>query len=130
MLNSGVCTARILTEAASTEKMIILIFKDISWLWRSAYNCAVQGCSEWECAGEQISELFDIAKEVTCRYVLGAYPLTSFFSSCCRRPWCSCWKHVATHRRLTLTPNRIFISLTQPLRRYPVGVSLFNPFQE
>ena len=57
--------ARILTEAASTQKMIILILKDISWLWRSAYNCAVQGCSEWECAGEQISELFDIAKEVT-----------------------------------------------------------------
>jgi hypothetical protein len=44
--------------------VIILIFKDISWLWRSAYNCAVQGCSEWECAGEQISELFEIAKEL------------------------------------------------------------------
>jgi hypothetical protein len=58
-----------LTEAASTQKMIILIFKDISWLWRSAYNCAVQGCSEWECAGEQISELFDISKEVTYGYI-------------------------------------------------------------
>jgi hypothetical protein len=70
-----------LTEAASTQKMIILIFKDISWLWRSAYNCAVQGCSEWECAGEQISELFDIAKEVTYFYILGTYPLTSFLPS-------------------------------------------------
>jgi len=57
-------TARILTEAASAQKMITLIFKDISWLWRTAYNCAVQGCSEWECAGEKISELFDVAKEL------------------------------------------------------------------
>ncbi|KAF8798208.1 hypothetical protein BYT27DRAFT_7236741 [Phlegmacium glaucopus] len=57
-------TARILTEAASAQKVIVLISKDISWLWRTAYNCAVQGCSEWECVGEQISELFDIAKEL------------------------------------------------------------------
>lgn len=61
--------------------MIILIFKDISWLWRSAYNCAVQGCSEWECAGEQISELFDISKEVTYGYIVGSYLLTSFLPS-------------------------------------------------
>ncbi|KIM47342.1 hypothetical protein M413DRAFT_23558 [Hebeloma cylindrosporum] len=57
-------TARILTEAASTQKMVTLVFKDISWLWRTAYNCAVQGCTEWENAGEQISELFDIAREL------------------------------------------------------------------
>ena len=53
----------------------------MSWLWKSAYNCAVQGCSEWECDGEQISELFDIVKEVTCSYVLGENPLTSFLPS-------------------------------------------------
>ncbi|KAF9481252.1 SPO22-domain-containing protein [Pholiota conissans] len=57
-------TARILTDAASTQKMVTLVFKDVSWLWRTAYNCAVQGCSEWENAGEQISELFDIAREL------------------------------------------------------------------
>ncbi|KAF8179159.1 meiosis protein SPO22/ZIP4 like-domain-containing protein [Pholiota molesta] len=57
-------TARILTDAASAQKMTTLIFKDISWLWRTAYNSAVQGCSEWENAGEQISELFDIAREL------------------------------------------------------------------
>ena len=38
--------------------------KDISWLWRRAYNSAVQGCSEWEGCGDQISELFEIAKGV------------------------------------------------------------------
>ena len=53
----------------------------MSWLWKSAYNCAVQGCSEWECDREQISELFDIVKEVTCSYVLGENPLTSFLPS-------------------------------------------------
>ncbi|KAF8957067.1 meiosis protein SPO22/ZIP4 like-domain-containing protein [Flammula alnicola] len=57
-------TARILTEAASTQKLVSLVFKDISWLWKTAYNCAVQGCSEWENAGEQISELFGIAREL------------------------------------------------------------------
>ncbi|KAF8168527.1 meiosis protein SPO22/ZIP4 like-domain-containing protein [Crassisporium funariophilum] len=57
-------TARILTEAASTQKMMSLVLKDISWLWRTAYNCAVQGCSEWENAGDQISELFGIAGEL------------------------------------------------------------------
>ncbi|KDR70078.1 hypothetical protein GALMADRAFT_76693 [Galerina marginata CBS 339.88] len=56
--------ARILTQAASSQKVVPLVLKDISWLWRTAYNCAVQGCSEWEDAGEQISELFDIAKEL------------------------------------------------------------------
>ncbi|PPQ85089.1 LOW QUALITY PROTEIN: hypothetical protein CVT25_009048 [Psilocybe cyanescens] len=57
-------TARILTEAAVSQKVVSLVFKDISWLWRTAYNCAVQGCAEWENAGDQISELFDIAREL------------------------------------------------------------------
>ncbi|KJA20853.1 hypothetical protein HYPSUDRAFT_68178 [Hypholoma sublateritium FD-334 SS-4] len=57
-------TARILTDAASAQKTATLVFKDISWLWRTAYNCAVQGCSEWENAGDAISELFDIAREL------------------------------------------------------------------
>ncbi|KAF8880917.1 meiosis protein SPO22/ZIP4 like-domain-containing protein [Gymnopilus junonius] len=57
-------TARILTQSASSQKLVPLVYKDISWLWRTAYNCAVQGCTDWENAGEQISELFDIAKEM------------------------------------------------------------------
>ncbi|CAA7266391.1 unnamed protein product [Cyclocybe aegerita] len=57
-------TARILAEAASEQKAVPLVFKDIVWLWKTAYNCAVQGCTEWENAGDQISELFDIAREI------------------------------------------------------------------
>jgi len=57
-------TANILAEAARAEKAVSLIIKDISWLWRTAYNCAVQGCSEWEHCDERISELFDISREV------------------------------------------------------------------
>ncbi|KAF5339435.1 hypothetical protein D9611_009828 [Ephemerocybe angulata] len=44
------------------QKAVSLIMKDLSWLWRRAYNSAVQGCSEWEGCGDQISELFEIAK--------------------------------------------------------------------
>ncbi|KAF5312423.1 hypothetical protein D9619_003715 [Psilocybe cf. subviscida] len=54
-------TARILTDAASA---VPLVFKDISWLWRVAYNCAVEGTSQWVNAGDQIAELFDIAREL------------------------------------------------------------------
>jgi len=39
--------------------------KDISWLWRSAYNAAIQGCAEWGDAGRQIAELFEIANIVS-----------------------------------------------------------------
>ncbi|KAK0207833.1 hypothetical protein DFS33DRAFT_1408812 [Desarmillaria ectypa] len=63
-------TAKILIEAANTQKALNLITKDVSWLWRTAFNCAVQGCSEWEGSGceERISDLFDIARDLleTC----------------------------------------------------------------
>jgi hypothetical protein len=47
------------------------VSKDVSWLWRAAYNCAVQGCSEWENAEEKISELFDISRELLEVYCEG-----------------------------------------------------------
>ncbi|KAG6819251.1 hypothetical protein H0H93_013770, partial [Arthromyces matolae] len=53
---------RTLAEAACSEKAMSLISKDVSWLWRTAYNCAVQGCSEWERCEERIANLFDIAR--------------------------------------------------------------------
>ncbi|PPQ99580.1 hypothetical protein CVT26_008401 [Gymnopilus dilepis] len=63
-------TARLLTQTAASQRVVPLVYKDISWLWRTAYNCAVQGCADWENAGEQISELFDIAREMLecCRH--------------------------------------------------------------
>ncbi|KAG6909084.1 hypothetical protein DXG01_002065 [Tephrocybe rancida] len=57
-------TARSLTEAACARKAMSLITKDVSWLWRTAYNCAVQGCSEWERCEQRIANLFDIARDL------------------------------------------------------------------
>ncbi|KAJ4485242.1 hypothetical protein J3R30DRAFT_3282666 [Lentinula aciculospora] len=57
-------TAKILVDAASEQKAVSLIIKDVSWLWRTAYNCAVQGCSDWDGFQEQISALFDISKDM------------------------------------------------------------------
>ncbi|KXN85140.1 hypothetical protein AN958_11630 [Leucoagaricus sp. SymC.cos] len=55
---------KILTDAAVTQKSFPLIMKDVSWLWRTAYNYAVQGCSEWSNCEERIAELFDISREL------------------------------------------------------------------
>ncbi len=41
-----------------------VIVKDISWLWRTAYNCAIDVSSEW--SSEVVVGLFDISKEVEC----------------------------------------------------------------
>jgi hypothetical protein len=57
--------AKILALSTLEQKSVSIIQKDVSWLWRTAYNCAVQGCSEWEGCGEQISELFDMARIVS-----------------------------------------------------------------
>lgn len=46
--------------------------KDISWLWRTAYNCAVQGCADWEAAEDAVTKLFDTAREVCLLFQLAA----------------------------------------------------------
>ncbi|TBU26328.1 meiosis protein SPO22/ZIP4 like-domain-containing protein [Dichomitus squalens] len=43
--------------------------RDISWLWRTAYNAAVQGCAEWEDHENTISDLFDIARQLLESYM-------------------------------------------------------------
>src|SRR5260370_21498426 len=45
-----------------TKKDEAVIVKDISWLWRTAYNCAIDISTEW--GSEVVAELFDISKEV------------------------------------------------------------------
>jgi hypothetical protein len=51
---------------AAAQKATSLIMKDVAWLWRSAYNLAVQGCAEWEEASyDQIAGLFDVASDVS-----------------------------------------------------------------
>lgn len=56
---------KVFVTTAQKEKTIHLITKDLSWLWRTAYNCAVQGCSEWVACEERISDLFDVARDVS-----------------------------------------------------------------
>ncbi|KZV81777.1 SPO22-domain-containing protein [Exidia glandulosa HHB12029] len=55
-------TARTLIEAASVKKASALIAKDIAWLWRASYNCAVQGCADWPECELLIADLFDLAR--------------------------------------------------------------------
>ncbi|KAI0078527.1 hypothetical protein K474DRAFT_1660335 [Panus rudis PR-1116 ss-1] len=45
------------------------VAKDISWLWRTAYNTAVHGCSTWQDAETQIAELFEEAQKLLEIYV-------------------------------------------------------------
>ena len=56
--------AKDLISQTSTKKGIAVIARDISWLWRMAYNSAVKGCSTWECPDDLVSDLFDISREV------------------------------------------------------------------
>ena len=53
-----------LISQVSTKKGIAVIARDISWLWRMAYNSAVKGCSTWECPDDLVSDLFEISREV------------------------------------------------------------------
>ena len=53
-----------LISQVSTKGEIAVITRDISWLWRMAYNSAVKGCSTWECPDDLVSDLFDISREV------------------------------------------------------------------
>ncbi|KAH0838692.1 hypothetical protein J3R83DRAFT_7020 [Lanmaoa asiatica] len=54
--------AKSLVESVTHENEAMII-RDVSWLWRTAYNCAIEGCSNWEDQGEQVSEAFDTARE-------------------------------------------------------------------
>ncbi|KAG2135130.1 meiosis protein SPO22/ZIP4 like-domain-containing protein [Suillus clintonianus] len=49
------------TVAESCEQPAMLV-RDVSWLWRTAYNCAIQACSDWEDRENQISDIFDAAR--------------------------------------------------------------------
>ncbi|KAJ7260292.1 hypothetical protein C8J57DRAFT_1068586, partial [Mycena rebaudengoi] len=33
-------------------------------VWRTAYNCGVQGCAQWEGCEDRISELFELARDL------------------------------------------------------------------
>ncbi|KAH9982110.1 hypothetical protein BGW80DRAFT_1247083 [Lactifluus volemus] len=61
--------ATALVDAACKEKRVSLIIKDVSWLWRTAYNCATQGCADWDNAEEKVSPLFDMSRELLETYL-------------------------------------------------------------
>ena len=49
-----------LVETASNGESSPLIAKDVSWLWRTAYNTAIQACAEWNNAEHEIADLFEL----------------------------------------------------------------------
>lgn len=69
--------AKLLVDSALAQKAMQLIMKDVSWLWRTAYNCAIQGCTEWDGHDEQVLTLFDIARDVRRLHLL-----TSVLTDC------------------------------------------------
>ncbi|KAH9005872.1 hypothetical protein EDB86DRAFT_2795550, partial [Lactarius hatsudake] len=62
-LTEHFATGKALVDAARKERRVSFIIKDISWLWRTAYNCAIQGCTEWDNAEERVPPLFDASRE-------------------------------------------------------------------
>jgi len=57
-------TAEIICETALQRENKPAVHKDISWLWRTAYNIAVYGCAEWEGFEEHLAKLFDFSRAV------------------------------------------------------------------
>ncbi|KAI9566962.1 meiosis protein SPO22/ZIP4 like-domain-containing protein [Boletus coccyginus] len=65
-------TLKLLAEPGAnsvTHENATMVIRDLSWLWRTAYNCAIEGCSVWENQGEQVSEAFDAARELLELYI-------------------------------------------------------------
>jgi len=58
------CPALFFIETISSKQDITTFAKDVSWLWRTAYNIAVQGCNDWGNGEDQVSDLFDLSKLV------------------------------------------------------------------
>lgn len=91
-----------------------LVIKDVSWLWRTAYNSATQGCTEWDNAEERVPPLFDVSREV--RLVL--YPGLR----CAPREWGpSCWRFT-WKRRSRWMKRCICASCIPPLPPPRLGV--------
>lgn len=56
-------TAQTICESALKKKELPIIAKELSWLWRTAYNIAVQGCTDWDPGfEEQLADLFDLSR--------------------------------------------------------------------
>ncbi|TFY60989.1 hypothetical protein EVG20_g7223 [Dentipellis fragilis] len=67
--------ANALVSSAYSKKKAAAILKDVSWLWRTAYNCAIEGCSDWNDAERKTPILFDIVIELLEAYSETQAPL-------------------------------------------------------
>ncbi|KAA1468362.1 hypothetical protein DENSPDRAFT_459873 [Dentipellis sp. KUC8613] len=67
--------ANALVRDAHSKKKAAAILKDVSWLWRTAYNCAIEGCSDWHDAERKTPILFDIVIELLEAYSQTQAPL-------------------------------------------------------
>ncbi|KAH7330708.1 hypothetical protein B0J17DRAFT_580131, partial [Rhizoctonia solani] len=50
-----------LINVIASRNNLAIIAKDLSWLWRTAYNAAVAGCQDWE--ELVVAEIFDLARK-------------------------------------------------------------------
>ncbi|KZT35440.1 hypothetical protein SISSUDRAFT_990583, partial [Sistotremastrum suecicum HHB10207 ss-3] len=57
-------TALELCKKACSVNRASFILKDVSWLWRTAYNTAVSGCADWDDCELAVSNLFDVALDL------------------------------------------------------------------
>ncbi|EUC65587.1 SPO22/ZIP4-like meiosis protein [Rhizoctonia solani AG-3 Rhs1AP] len=55
-----------LIKIMASKNNLAIIAKDLSWLWRTAYNAAVAGCQDWE--ELVVAEIFDLARELMEAY--------------------------------------------------------------
>ncbi|CAE7228948.1 unnamed protein product [Rhizoctonia solani] len=55
-----------LINVIASRNNLTIIAKDLSWLWRTAYNAAVAGCQDWDELA--VAETFDLARELMETY--------------------------------------------------------------
>ncbi|CAE6472576.1 unnamed protein product [Rhizoctonia solani] len=55
-----------LINVMASRDDLAIIAKDLSWLWRTAYNTAVAGCQDWD--ELVVAEIFDLARELMEAY--------------------------------------------------------------
>ncbi|ELU43357.1 SPO22 domain-containing protein [Rhizoctonia solani AG-1 IA] len=73
-----------LVKLMASKNNLVLIAKDLSWLWRTAYNAAVTGCQDWE--ELVVAEILDVSREVRagiyCASILQCISFISIVDGC------------------------------------------------
>ncbi|KAF8330322.1 uncharacterized protein EI90DRAFT_3154952 [Cantharellus anzutake] len=114
--------AKTLVLAAISKKDEAMIVKDLSWLWRTAYNCAIDVSTEW--SSEIVAQLFDISREFLELFrnvsmdandpVVHAHIVFASFSSISARVFAARQMNPPPKERLTITKDvKTLLSLVQ-----------------